>query len=168
MSNRYELLSYDSSTHAIDEMVAFESKSKPYIDNTCIDVLSFSCSLTGKNSSSSQMEINPLISTTTPSSFTSSSAAAIKKRPHCVSLKKVSLTRRGYKSFEEWNSDPNHLYIGRDMTHYIPGALGSKWGNPFKAHKNNKKSINKCLKRYEDHIRRNPDLFNAVMELDLC
>ena len=83
-----------------------------------------------------------------------------------MSLKKSSLASRGYKSFEEWNSDPNHVYIGRDMTHFVKGALGSEWGNPFKAKKANKNSLNHCLERYEDHIRRTPDLFNAVMELE--
>ena len=57
----------------------------------------------------------------------------MKTTPHCVSLKKFSLKRRGYISFEDWNSDPSHVYIGRDMSHHVTGALGSKWGNPFKA-----------------------------------
>ena len=83
-----------------------------------------------------------------------------------MSLKKHSLRRRGYKSFKDWDSDPNHIYIGRNMSHCVPGALGSKWGNPFKLKKANKNSLKQCLKRYEDHIRRNPDLFNAVMELE--
>ena len=100
------------------------------------------------------------------SSFSSTSAAATRKTPHSVSLKKYSLARRGYKSFEEWNSDPNHVYIGRCMSHHVEGAHGSKWGNPFKAKKANKNSLNKCLERYEDYIRRNPDLFNAVTELE--
>ena len=99
-------------------------------------------------------------------SFSSSSTAAISKTPHCVSLKKSCLNRRGYKSFKDWNSDPNHLYIGRNMNHHVAGAHGSKWGNPYKFDKTNKNSIKKCLERYEDHIRRNPDLFNAVMELE--
>ena len=81
-----------------------------------------------------------------------------------MSLKKFSLKRRGYISFEDWNSDPSHVYIGRDMSHHVAGALGSKWGNPFKAKKGNKSSLNKCLKRYEDHIRKNPHLFNAISE----
>ena len=50
------------------------------------------------------------------------------------------------------------------MSHHVEGALGSKWGNPFKVNKKN--SRNKCLERYEDHIRKNPYLFNAVMELE--
>ena len=85
-----------------------------------------------------------------------------------MSLKKSSLSSLGYKSFEDWISDPDHVYIGRDMSHHIAGALGSKWGNPFKIKKRNKNknSRKKCLERYEDHIRRNPDLFNAVMELE--
>ena len=116
------------------------------------------------NSNTSSFTFPP---TTTPSSFSSSSATATKKAPHCVSLKKSSRTKRGYKSFEDWNSDPNHLYIGRNMSHHVGGALGSKWGNPFKVKKKaNKNSLNKCLERYEHHIRMNPDLFNAVMELE--
>ena len=83
-----------------------------------------------------------------------------------MSLKKSSLNRRGYKSFEDWNSDPNHVYIGRNMSHHVPGALGSKWGNPFKVNKANKNSRRKCPKKYEDYVRKNPGLFNAVMELE--
>ena len=52
------------------------------------------------------------------------------------------------------------------MPHHVAGALGFKWGNPFKAKKGNKNSRRKCLERYEDHIRSDPDLFNAVIELE--
>ena len=108
---------------------------------------------------------NKQISTSTSSSLSSSPAAATRKIPHCVSLKKASLTARGYKSFEDWNSNPNHLYIGRNMSHHVAGALGSKWGNPFKVNKSEKNSRKKCLERYEAHVRNDP-LFNAVMELE--
>ena len=102
-----------------------------------------------------------------PSSSSSSSAAAITKTPHCVSLKKIPLARRGYESFEDWqNSNPNHLYIGRGMFHFVPGAVASKWENPFKPLNGDKKSLEKCLERYEDRVRRTPDLFNALMELE--
>ena len=113
------------------------------------------------------METNLHTSTaSTPYSFSSFSATAIQKIPHCVSLKRWSLRSRGYKSFKDWNSDPNHVYIGRNMSRHVAGAVGSKWGNPFKPKKGNKKSLKKCLERYEDHVRRNPQLFNAVMELE--
>ena len=82
-----------------------------------------------------------------------------------MSLSKSSLTKLGYKSFEDWISDPNHVYIGRKPRH-ISGAHGSKWGNPFYFDKTNKNSLKICLERYEDHVRKNPDLFNAVMELE--
>ena len=49
------------------------------------------------------------------------------------------------------------------MSHYVPGALGSKWGNPFIA---NIYGLDRCLEMYEDHVRRDPELFNAVMELE--
>ena len=113
------------------------------------------------------METNLHTSTaSTPYSFSFFSATAIQKIPHCVGLKRWSLRSCGYKSFKDWNSDPNHVYIGRDMTHYVAGAVGSKWRNPFIPKKASKNALNKCLKRYEDHIRGDPDLFNAVMELE--
>ena len=92
--------------------------------------------------------------TTTPSPLPSSSGSVIRKTPRCVRL--------NYNSFEDWISDPNHVYIGRK----IGKISGSKWGNPFGCDKTNKNSIKLCLERYEDHIRRDPDLFNAVMELE--
>ena len=52
------------------------------------------------------------------------------------------------------------------MSHHVPGAQGSKWGNPFVPKKGSKSSLRKCLKRYEDYIRSNSDLFDAVMELE--
>ena len=58
-------------------------------------------------------------------SSTSSSATTTKKIPHCVSLKKFSLTRHGYKSFQDWNSDPSHIYIGRNMSHHVTEAVAS-------------------------------------------
>ena len=103
----------------------------------------------------------------TPSSLSSFSASDFVQTPHCVNLREFSLTSlQGYKSIEVWNSNPNHLYIGRDMTRHIGGALGSKWGNPYKADKTNRNSLKECLEKYEYHIRNNPDLFNALIELE--
>ena len=52
------------------------------------------------------------------------------------------------------------------MSHHVPGALGSKWGNPYKPKNAKKSSLRKCLERYENHIRKTPHLFNALMELE--
>ena len=106
-------------------------------------------------SSSGRHCITSFLGTSTPFSFSSSSATAIKKLPHCVNVKQRFLTKRGYESFEDWKSDPNHVYNGRDMSHHVPGALGSDWGNPYKVASNaSKKSRIRSLKRYEDHIRK--------------
>ena len=51
------------------------------------------------------------------------------------------------------------------MSHHIPGALGSKWGNPYTFKKGDQNSLTRCLEKYENYIRRNPDLLNAVVEL---
>ena len=53
------------------------------------------------------------------------------------------------------------------MTHCIAGALGSKWGNPYRIDKTNKNSQKICLERYEDHIRRNPDIVASPCHGDI-
>ena len=50
-----------------------------------------------------------------------------------VNCKKKELNKLGYADFEDWiNASPDHVYIGIDMSFYVKGAVGSKWGNPFK------------------------------------
>ena len=114
-----------SDTSEVVAAVSVDTESAVY---NCVP--SFSSSLTFKNTlPTSKMMINHFPSTTfTPSSFSSSSAATMKKTPHCLSLKKTALSSRGYKSFEDWNSDPNHVYIGRDMSHLVEGGNGFQVG----------------------------------------
>lgn len=49
-----------------------------------------------------------------------------------INVKKAELKKVGYNSLQEWlDASPDHIYIGRDMSFYVPGADGSKWKNPF-------------------------------------
>ena len=84
------------------------------------------------------------------------------RSPTCVSVGKAALSSRGVKSFQDWINQPNHLYIGRDMTHYIQGAVGSKWRNTF----TNIKSLGKSLELYEKRVRNTPELIEAIGELE--
>ena len=125
-NNAYSPLDCIHSNFNDDPSISFPDEAPETMK--CNYVSSFSCSSTSSSS--------------TPFSCSSSSVTDTTKiSPHCVSLKKASLSRRGYKSFEDWNSNPNHVYIGRNMSHHVPGALGSKWGNPFKPKKSNKYSL---------------------------
>ena len=83
--------------------------------------------------------------------------------PTCVSVRKAALSPRGMKSFQEWARQPNHLYIGRDMTYYIRGAVGSKWRNTFTV---KKYGLEKSLKLYEERVRNTPELIEAIGELE--
>mmetsp|Transcript_9110 Transcript_9110/g.11857 ORF Transcript_9110/g.11857 Transcript_9110/m.11857 type:complete len:449 (+) Transcript_9110:128-1474(+) len=78
-----------------------------------------------------------------------------------LNLKSKFLRKKGFKSLSEWNSHPNHLYIGRDITHYVEGATGSKWHNPFK-----KGSKDERLASYEKYIRNHALLFSEIHELE--
>ena len=78
-----------------------------------------------------------------------------------INCKKQELNKRGIRDFSDWIKGPV-LYIGRDMTRYIPNAVGSKWGNPFNV---NKFGRDKCLELYENHIRTTPELWNNLDEL---
>ena len=73
------------------------------------------------------------------------------KLPHCVSVKKFALSELGFDTFKDWVDIPGHVYIGRDMSHRVEGAVGSKWGNPFKVNANC--DLTKSLHQYEHHVR---------------
>ena len=67
-----------------------------------------------------------------------------------VSIKKADLKSRGYEDFSDWNlKDEKHIYIGRNMSFYIPGTTGSKWQNPFTV---KKYGLEKSLELYRKWI----------------
>ena len=82
--------------------------------------------------------------------------------PQVISCKKAALMCHGYHSFEEWASVPGHVYIGRDMARSVPGAVGSKWGNPFHLRDF---TLEESLQRYEAHVRTTQELWNSLHEL---
>jgi Domain of unknown function (DUF4326) len=80
-----------------------------------------------------------------------------------VNVKKQYLIKNGYKDFEDWARDPNHVYIGREMSFYVKGAKKSKWANPFPV---KKYGVDECLKLYKDYILNNAKLLNELHELE--
>jgi hypothetical protein len=48
-----------------------------------------------------------------------------------VNVRKKELQKLGYRDLLHWLEDENHVYIGRNMSFYVPGAVASKWANPF-------------------------------------
>jgi hypothetical protein len=81
-----------------------------------------------------------------------------------INVKIVELRKNGYQSLQEWlNASPNHIYIGRNMTHYVQGAVGSKWANPFNVKDHGRDG---AIKKYEDHVLKNPLLYNSLHELE--
>uniref|UniRef100_A0A7S4NSD2 DUF4326 domain-containing protein n=1 Tax=Paramoeba aestuarina TaxID=180227 RepID=A0A7S4NSD2_9EUKA len=79
-----------------------------------------------------------------------------------VNVKVAFLRDRGYANFGEWAKEENHVYIGRDMSFYVPGAKASKWKNPFPVKKHGMKS---CLDLFENHLLSSPSLLSSVQEL---
>ena len=76
-------------------------------------------------------------------------------------VKKKELNKRGIKDFQEWNKKKNTLYIGRNMSFYVKGAVKSKWANPFSVKKYGRK---KCLELYEQYVKES-GLTNYLHEL---
>ena len=81
-----------------------------------------------------------------------------------VNIRKSELKKHGVASFEQWNSKSNTLYIGRNMTVYVPGTYKSKWCNPYTA---KKYGLDECLAMYEAHIRKSA-LYDDLLELIDC
>jgi hypothetical protein len=44
-------------------------------------------------------------------------------------IKVEHLRKKGFQSLEKWLENPNHVYIGREMSFYVVGAKKSKWTN---------------------------------------
>ena len=89
--------------------------------------------------------------------------SAGKVAPRCVCVHPDSLRERGYRSFKEWDANPDHVYIGRDMSHAFPGAVESKWGNPFPLSDYERET---SLEFYEKDLRVNSELMNSIGELE--
>jgi len=79
-----------------------------------------------------------------------------------VNVNRKSLNQAGYRDLEHWLRDPNHVYIGRDMTHYVKGAVGSKWQNPFNVKKYGRDG---CLEKFREHILERDDLLADLESL---
>lgn len=95
-------------------------------------------------------------------SFTSVSSTEIydsEQVPIRVCIKKKELIKRGYLDFEQWNSDPNHLYVGRNMSFYVKGALGSPYQNPYKL---SEYTRDESLKTYKTYVSLRADLMETL------
>lgn len=80
-----------------------------------------------------------------------------------VSVKVAELRKIGISSFEEWAKNPDHVYIARNMSFYVPGTFQSKWHNPFKVGKCG--TVEEVVEKYKQHVLRTPALFNSLPEL---
>lgn len=81
-----------------------------------------------------------------------------------VNVRIKELTKIGYTDFQHWLSDPNNVYIGRNMSFYVPGAVSSVWQNPYVVGKN-KYTLDESLDKYREHILKS-DLVNRLNELN--
>ena len=79
-----------------------------------------------------------------------------------VNVKKDNLVKLGYKDLEDRLKDPNHIYIGRNMTFYVSGSEKSKWCNPFPVKKH---GLEKCLELYREYITNDKELLSQIDEL---
>lgn len=96
-----------------------------------------------------------------------------------VNVKKANLQKAGYTDFKDWNKNKNHVYIGRNMTFYVPGTEKSIWYNPYPVAKpstkiNKSKSKSKSrptytreesMRLYKKHIESSPELLSRLNEL---
>ena len=78
-----------------------------------------------------------------------------------VNVKKEHLQKNGYKDFQDWAKNPNHIYIGCGMSIYVTGTTLSKWQNPFHV---KKYGLNTSLEMYEKYIRQSV-LYDYLDEL---
>merc|ERR1712216_495082 len=66
-----------------------------------------------------------------------------------INVRKAELQKQSFRDFEHWQADARHVYIGRNMSFYVKGALKSKWANPYSV---KKYGTEKCLAMYHKRI----------------
>lgn len=79
-----------------------------------------------------------------------------------INVRKVNLQENGYKDLQDWLKNENNIYIGRNMSFYVKGAVKSKWFNPFSVKKYGREE---CLRMYKEYILNNKKLMNELIEL---
>jgi hypothetical protein len=83
-----------------------------------------------------------------------------------INISKKELLKIGYSDFQDWQSKSNkHVYIGRNMSFYVPGTNQSKWANEFSVKQYGRKT---ALFKYREYIMNNPKLMNDLDELNGC
>ena len=85
------------------------------------------------------------------------------KSTKIINIKKKNLLLLGYNDLEDWLKDPNHVYIGRNMSVYVKGANNSKWKNPFSSKKYGR---DKCIEMFKNYIEKDQNLMDSLKELD--
>ena len=80
-----------------------------------------------------------------------------------VDVHVASLRKQGHQTLRAWlAADPSHVYVGRDKQFYVPGAVQSKWHNPFSTKKH---TLAESLTKYVEHVVKS-GLYDQLDELD--
>ena len=79
-----------------------------------------------------------------------------------INVKKEELNKNGYNDIEQWQQDPNHLYIGRAMNYPKLKIKQSKWANPFPV---TRYGLDDSLRLYEEYVN-TTKLRNDLEELE--
>jgi hypothetical protein len=83
-----------------------------------------------------------------------------------INCRARELRASGYKDLQDFldKGKGKHLYVGRDMTRYVPGAFGSKWKNPYSL-KDYNNDADHVVYLYKKYVRNSPDLWKDIHQL---
>lgn len=79
-----------------------------------------------------------------------------------ICVKKANLVKLGFRDLLHWLEDPNHVYIGRNMSFYVKGAKASIFANPFSVKKYGR---DECLAKYKTYLLENTNLMEKLETL---
>ena len=80
------------------------------------------------------------------------------KKTTVINVKVNELRKMGYANLVQWLDNPNHVYIGR-QNHYVPGATGSIWKNPFKVDDYGRDG---CIQKFKEYLLQNEKLMEKM------
>ncbi len=81
-----------------------------------------------------------------------------------INARVAHLRKLGYIDLQDFlDASSNHLYVGRDLSCRVKGAVQSKWRNPFTLAGNNG-DLDLVISKFKDYIRKS-SLYDDLPEL---
>ena len=102
--------------------------------------------------------------TTLPVPVSRRESASIQVESRVINARVANLRKLGYINLQDFlDASSDHMYVGRDLSHRVKGAVKSKWRNPFTLAGNND-DLDLVISKFKEYIKKS-SLYDDLPEL---